>query len=160
METTWDGLPVAPEPPFACAIVVWRERDGRREFLLLHRLAPGGPGFDREWAWTPPSGARQPGEEPDAAATRELREETGLDVAGPVAFLGVFADPGRDPRGRTISLVHATTLRGPLPEVAGGDDAAEAAWLDPRAPLELAFDHAEILADARRFLLTGTRPRP
>ena len=41
METTWDGLPVARERPYACAVVVWREIDGRREFLLLHRLAPG-----------------------------------------------------------------------------------------------------------------------
>jgi len=74
METTWDGLPVARERPYACAVVVWREIDGRREFLLLHRLAPGGPSHEGEWAWTPPSGAGQPGEAPDAAATRELEE--------------------------------------------------------------------------------------
>ena len=78
METTWDGLPVAREPPYASCIVVWREQAGRREFLLLHRLAPGGPDFDGEWAWTPPSGARQPGETAVEAARRELREEIGL----------------------------------------------------------------------------------
>src|SRR5215213_11172525 len=78
MDFTWDGLPVAPDRPFAVAIVVWRQRKDRREFLLLHRLAPGGPGYEGEWAWTPPAGARQPGEAPDSAASRELQEEIGV----------------------------------------------------------------------------------
>jgi 8-oxo-dGTP pyrophosphatase MutT (NUDIX family) len=80
METTWDGLPVARERPYACSVVVWRKAETGREFLLLHRLAPGGTDYEGEWAWTPPSGARQPGEEPDAAAARELEEETGLTL--------------------------------------------------------------------------------
>ena len=46
--------------------------------LVLHRRAAGGPGFEGDWAWTPPSGARQPGESADVAATRELDDETGL----------------------------------------------------------------------------------
>jgi 8-oxo-dGTP pyrophosphatase MutT (NUDIX family) len=77
--TTWDGLPVAREPPFACCVVVWRHGSGGREFLVLHR-AHQGPDYAGDWAWTPPSGARQPGEEPDAASIRELREETGLEL--------------------------------------------------------------------------------
>ncbi|MBA2296060.1 MAG: NUDIX domain-containing protein [Actinobacteria bacterium] len=77
---TWDGLPVAHEQPYACCVVVWRDGEREREFLVLHRLAPGGPRFEGDWAWTPPSGARQPGETPDRAATRELREETGMRV--------------------------------------------------------------------------------
>ena len=81
MSVTWDGLPVARERPFAVAIVVWRERRGDREFLLLHRTAPGGAEFEGDWAWTPPAGARQPGEAPDAAAERELMEETGLRLS-------------------------------------------------------------------------------
>jgi 8-oxo-dGTP pyrophosphatase MutT (NUDIX family) len=78
MDVTWDGLPIARERPFAVAVVVWRAGRGEREFLLLHRLAPGGADYEGEWAWTPPAGARQPGEAPDAAAARELAEETGL----------------------------------------------------------------------------------
>jgi len=73
-----DGLPVAHERPYACCVVIWREAEGRREFLLLRGLAPGGASYEGEWAWTPRSGARQPGETPDAAATRELAEEVGL----------------------------------------------------------------------------------
>jgi 8-oxo-dGTP pyrophosphatase MutT (NUDIX family) len=77
--TTWDGLPASPEPPYAACVVVWRwAPPGAPEFLVLHRLAPGGPGFEGDWAWTPPSGARLPGEPPDEAAKRELLEETGL----------------------------------------------------------------------------------
>ena len=78
MDTTWDGLPVARERPFAIAIVVWRRGGTGTEFLLLHRLAPGGPRYEGDWAWTPPAGARQPGEAPALAASRELAEESGL----------------------------------------------------------------------------------
>jgi 8-oxo-dGTP pyrophosphatase MutT (NUDIX family) len=74
-----DGVPVAREPPFASCIVVWRDGAAGREFLVLHR-ARFGPNFAGDWAWTPPSGARRPGEEPDAAAARELLEETALDL--------------------------------------------------------------------------------
>ncbi len=80
METTWDGVPVAREPPFASCVVVWREGREEREFLVLHR-AHFGPDFAGDWAWTPPSGARQPGEDPTTAAVRELREETGLELS-------------------------------------------------------------------------------
>ena len=79
-ETTWDGLPIARERPYACAVVVWRQGAEGIEFLLLHRLAPGGADYEGEWAWTPPSGARQPGEALDAAAARELEEEIGLTL--------------------------------------------------------------------------------
>lgn len=79
METTWDGLPVAAENPRASSVVVWRQAVGGREYLLLHR-AHRGPDYTGDWAWTPPSGARQPGETPEEAATRELREEAGLKL--------------------------------------------------------------------------------
>ena len=79
MESTWDGLPVARERPFASCVVVWREGANGREFLVLHR-AHFGPDFAGDWAWTPPSGARQPGEDAEQAAMRELREETGFEL--------------------------------------------------------------------------------
>jgi 8-oxo-dGTP pyrophosphatase MutT (NUDIX family) len=81
METTWDGLPVAREQPHVCAIVVRRAAQGGREFLVLHRRAPGAKRYEGDSAWTPPSGAPQPAETPDQAAARELPEETGLGNA-------------------------------------------------------------------------------
>src|SRR5262245_31520994 len=63
--------------------------------------------------WALPGGFIDIDEPIEAAARRELREETGLDVNGPIELIGVFGDPGRDPRGRTISLAHATVVRDP-----------------------------------------------
>lgn len=77
---TWNGLPVAPEEPHGSSVVLRRPgADGRAEYLILHR-AHGGRDYEGDWAWTPPSGSRQPGEPVLAAALRELAEETGLAV--------------------------------------------------------------------------------
>jgi 8-oxo-dGTP pyrophosphatase MutT (NUDIX family) len=72
---TWDDVPRARERPFGATVVV-RRGD---KVLLLHR-AHEGPAYDGDWAWTPPSGARLPGETPDDCARRELREEAGLEL--------------------------------------------------------------------------------
>ncbi len=77
MRTTWDGMPIHPEKPHGATVVVYRRRRRGLEFLLLHR-AHYGPDYEGDWAWTPPSGARQPGETIEACARRELEEETGL----------------------------------------------------------------------------------
>jgi 8-oxo-dGTP pyrophosphatase MutT (NUDIX family) len=85
-ERTWDGLLVAREPPYGAAVLVWRRRpvpgDGAAEveFLILHR-GHLGVGFEGDWAWGPPAGARVPGERVDECARRELFEETGLTCA-------------------------------------------------------------------------------
>jgi 8-oxo-dGTP pyrophosphatase MutT (NUDIX family) len=148
VETTWDGLPVAPEPPFAACVVVWREGVDGREFLVLHRLAPGGAGYEGEWAWTPPAGARQPGEEADEAARRELYEETGLAlglVPAPgasateeVALYVAQASPGDEIRldpehDRFEWLPLDAALDRCLPLVVAQGLANAAAWLDAAA---------------------------
>jgi len=58
-------------------VVVSCSSGGQRLYLLLHR-AHQGPDFEGDWAWTPPSGARFPDEDPERCAHRELMEETGL----------------------------------------------------------------------------------
>jgi 8-oxo-dGTP pyrophosphatase MutT (NUDIX family) len=78
---TWDGLPVSSEKPYGASVIVWRQAKAGREFLILHRRAAGATDFEGDWAWTPPSGARLPDEPLAAAARRELREETGLDLS-------------------------------------------------------------------------------
>jgi 8-oxo-dGTP pyrophosphatase MutT (NUDIX family) len=89
IETTWDGLPVARERPYGVSILVWRRARGGREWLVLHR-AHHGPDYAGDWAWTPPAGARLPGETALACAARELREETGLSL--PLAETGLGSD--------------------------------------------------------------------
>jgi RimJ/RimL family protein N-acetyltransferase/8-oxo-dGTP pyrophosphatase MutT (NUDIX family) len=73
---TYDGVPIAPDEPYGAGIVV--RRGG--EYLILHR-AHHGPGYEGDWAWTPPSGCRQPGEAVLGAALRELAEESGIVAA-------------------------------------------------------------------------------
>jgi 8-oxo-dGTP pyrophosphatase MutT (NUDIX family) len=76
--TTWDGEPVSRDRPHGVTIVVAsRALEGWR-YLLLHRTHHGGPAREGDWAWTPPSGSRRPGEDVPAFAVRELREEIGL----------------------------------------------------------------------------------
>ncbi len=122
---------------------------GDRVVLVSRRYPPPG--------WALPGGFVDEGETLEAAATREAKEETGLDVTL-TDLLYVYSDPRRDPRRHTLSAVFLGRADG---EPAGGDDAAEArAFSWDALPAPVAFDHGEILRDARRFLLTGARRRP
>lgn len=81
---THDGLPVSREPPHGALVAVSAvASDGLRRYLLLHR-AHHGADWEGDWAWTPPSGARFPGEDVAVTAARELAEEADI-VATPVA---------------------------------------------------------------------------
>jgi 8-oxo-dGTP diphosphatase len=137
--------PSGPSPTVDVVIAL----PGDRVVLVRRKHPPPG--------WALPGGFVDAGERLEAAAVREAKEETGLEVTL-VELLYVYSDPRRDPRRHTVSAVYVGRAEG---EPSGGDDAAEARafrWTDLPAPL--AFDHGEILADARRFLLTGARPRP
>jgi 8-oxo-dGTP diphosphatase len=84
------------------------------------------------------------------AARRELVEETGVrDVA--LDQLATYGAPGRDPRGRVVSVAHVAVLPEAVAPKAGSD-AADAGWqrVDPllRGRNRLAFDHRQILRDA------------
>ncbi|MGD8634020.1 MAG: NUDIX domain-containing protein [Anaerolineales bacterium] len=59
--------------------MVYRRCGKGFEYLLLHR-AHSGPDYAGDWAWTPPAGARQPGESILECAERELREEIGVSL--------------------------------------------------------------------------------
>ncbi len=111
------------------------------QVLLVRR---GKEPFEGRWAL--PGGFVDRGELVEDAVLRELEEETG--VTGRIlGLVGAYSRPDRDPRGHTVSLVYAIEVGGG--DVAGGDDASEAAWHDLTSPPALAFDHDEVLADYR-----------
>lgn len=111
------------------------DRPGRPIVLIERKHPPPG--------WALPGGFVDVGETVEAAAVREMREETGLDVElGPL--LGVYSDPARDPRGHTVGIVFVGSARG---EPQAADDAKTVAVVDARSPPALAFDHARIVAD-------------
>lgn len=132
-------------PPFAVTVDIVVLTDRGREVLLVRRGAP-----PYEGALALPGGFVEIDESLDAAARRELAEETGVDVASvSIVQVGAYGEPGRDPRGRTVSVAYLALLD-ERPAATAGSDAAEAAWhrVDTLEPADLAFDHAEILADA------------
>lgn len=130
-----------PKTPLLTADCVVFDRAGR--LLLVKRKNPP---FKGKYAL--PGGFVEIGETIEAAALRELQEETGIE-GKIVTLIGVYSDPKRDPRGHTVSsafLVRPKTTR-----VVGGDDAASAAFVEAWQDLKLAFDHNRIVADALKL---------
>lgn len=111
--------------------------------LLIER---GWDPFKGRWAL--PGGHVDTGETSLDASVRELEEETGITVsAADLRQVGAFDAPGRDPRGRYVSVAYTATLPTPVRPTAG-DDATAARWWPLNALPGLAFDHADILARA------------
>lgn len=137
-------------PPFyvTADMVVLSDEPGP-SVLLVRR---GAPPYEGRLAL--PGGFVEPHESLAAAARRELAEETRIDVGDAVRFeqVGAYGAPERDPRGRIVSVAYLATVAN-RPAPAAGDDAAAAGWypITDLAVEDLAFDHAEILADAVRL---------
>jgi len=110
-----------------------------------------------EGAWALPGGYVEPHEPLEDAARRELWEETGAEPSS-MEQLHTFGDPGRDPRGWTISIAY---LALPTPDeeqtwqLRAASDASEVGWFNLNDPPPLAFDHASILACATRRLASS-----
>jgi len=138
-----------PRPALTVDVVALGSGASGASLLLVQRAHDPYVG-----AWALPGGFVEEGERVSAAALRELAEETALDLrwdsaGAPLALLGVYDTPGRDPRGWTVSIVYLARLEGE-PEVRGGDDASRARWWPVDRLPALAFDHALIVADALR----------
>lgn len=101
------------------------------------------PPFENYYAL--PGGFVEKGETVEQALVREVKEETGLDV-DIVKLVGVYSEPDRDPRGRVISLCYLAEARGePVP----GADAKDIALFSLSELPELAFDHEQMIRDAK-----------
>jgi len=123
-----------PRNPFPTVDIIIEVKGG---IVLIKRKNPPS-------GWAIPGGFVDYGETVEDAAVREAKEETGLEVELK-SLLGVYSDPGRDPRFHTISTVFVAVAAGhPIAD----DDAADAGvFMEGNLPDQIAFDHREILAD-------------
>ena len=119
-------------------VVIFTIQEGVLKVLLIkRRIAP----FLGQNAI--PGGFVHEDEDLDRAALRELKEETGVtDVY--LEQLYSFGKPGRDPRGRVITVAYFALIS-PDRKLTAGSDAAAAAWYPIDDLPRLAFDHAAIL---------------
>jgi 8-oxo-dGTP diphosphatase len=133
-----------PDTPLLATDCVIRDAAGR--IVLIRRKHEPFKG-----GYALPGGFVDVGETVEAACRREVREETGLAV-GPLLLVGVYSDPWRDPRGHSVSVAFTTLLPGTARPLAGSD-AAGAEWVEDWRKVDLAFDHALIVADAEKIAL-------
>lgn len=118
-------------------VVLFTIRDRKLHLLLIRRLAKP---FENRYAL--PGGFVREDESLDAAALRELREETSVaDVY--LEQLYTFGDPKRDPRGRVITVAYYALVP-PNQALRAGTDASDAAWFPVTELPPLAFDHRHI----------------
>jgi 8-oxo-dGTP diphosphatase len=137
-----------PSVTVDCVILGFDPSAGLQVLLIRRGAEP----FVGTWAlpggFVRVSDDRDQGEDLEAAARRELEEETGTKISY-LEQLFTFGAPGRDPRGRVISVAYMALVRASDHHVVGRDDAAEAEWFPVSTLLagrrKLAFDHGEIL---------------
>ena len=114
--------------------------------LLVKRANPPYQGM-----WALPGGFMED-ETAAEAAYRELHEETGVPRERVrLEPVGTYTEPGRDPRGRVVSISYMALVPSTPPTAAGGD-AADTRWLPVAdavaGAVPLAFDHHRIIADS------------
>jgi 8-oxo-dGTP diphosphatase len=116
-----------------------------RPIVLIERANP-------PYGWAIPGGFVDVGEIIERAAIREAKEEVMLDVHL-TALLGIYSDPIRDSRGHTVTAVYVAEASG-VPVAADDAKNCQMFCLN-ELPNVLAFDHAQVLADYKKYRETG-----
>jgi len=122
-------------------IVVTRKYEGEIQILLIQRKNEP---FQNYWAL--PGGFVDKNEHIEAAAKRELLEETNIQLFQ-VKQIGAFGDPNRDPRHHTLSVAYYGEVDA-LAEAKAQDDAKSVQWFSLNELPALAFDHNDIIREA------------
>jgi len=135
-----------PRASVTVDIVILCRYEKQTKLLLIQR---GNEPYKNKWAF--PGGFIEMDEMLVESAVRELHEETGLQGVKLQQFRA-YGDPGRDPRGRTVSVVFYgfTDIKNSI--VAGADDAKNAAWFSLDEIPDMAFDHNLVLDELVGFL--------
>jgi len=130
-----------PRPALTIDCAVFQKVKRNLELLLIQRDR-----YPFEGMWALPGGFIEMDERLHEAASRELKEETGLTGIRLTPFK-TFDAIDRDPRGRTISFIFYGFLDATSKQVKAASDARDARWFNVKKLPELAFDHAEIVGE-------------
>ncbi len=143
-----------PRPALTVDCVVFGFDEQDLKVLLIQRALPP---FEGKWAL--PGGFVHVDESLEAAALRELAEETGVSKVF-LEQLYTFGDVDRDPRERVVSVAHYALVKLSDHRIQAATDARNAAWFAVSDPPSLAFDHDRILAAALERLKGKVRYQP
>jgi 8-oxo-dGTP diphosphatase len=136
-----------PHPAVTVDVVVFTLRDGQLKLLLIKRA---GEPYRGKWAL--PGGFVQMDEGLDAAAARELEEETGVSKVY-LEQLYTFGRVDRDPRERVITVAYYALIPSDKLELRAATDAEAVGWFGLEELPKLAFDHKDIVAQAHERLV-------
>ena len=122
------------------ALIFSASANGKYVLLVKRKNEP----FKGQWVL--PGGFVDDGEELETAAIRELQEETSLKMDS-LKQLKAYGDPGRDPRGHTVSVAFWGNANKDEVKVKAASDADEVNWSNLNELPQLGFDHSIILKD-------------
>ena len=136
-----------------CVVFGLDEQDLLKVMLIKRNIPP----FKEQWAL--PGGFMRLDESLEAAALRELQEETGIKRVF-LEQLYTFGDINRDPRERVVTVAYYALINLREQQIQATTDASEAAWFPVTNLPSLAFDHNQIFTVALGRLKGKVRYEP